>query len=324
MANIEGTNGADLIEIPDDEYNLVAANAGDDIVVSGLGRDFVGGGDGFDTFITGIPYANGANLTFADDRYFIGGPDNDIAVGVERLIYTDTVVLIDPANGLQGAVALPFTELNPILDAFRAVLRTGSPDLFAEEAALSIRAGELTFGEYVGLLVDSAVNSTVPAILMQAAVLGTIPTSDKMDSLTTFARGQYDYYANTLKSAFASIGPYEALGRGFSSTAEFKNAFAGGADTTFIESAYSQIFDRQPTAAQKTAFGSQVDYFEALYVRAGLSTSQASLEARGAVYGQMVGYAAVDTSLPYSAIARSVLGELATGDTSSYGTLFGQ
>lgn len=192
MARSDGTAGADRIFAGTDAFNLISAGAGDDIIFGGPGRDFAGGGDGFDTFVTDIPYAGGANLAFSGDRFILGGPQGDLAVGIERFIFTDTVVLVEPQRGLEGAVALPFTELNPIQDALRAVLRTEAPDLFAEQTAVTIRSGQLTFASYLDLLVQNAQHSTTPALLMQAAVFGTIPTSEKLDSFAQFARAQYD------------------------------------------------------------------------------------------------------------------------------------
>lgn len=323
MARIDGTDGADRIFVGSDAFNLISAGAGDDLIFAGPGRDFAGGGDGFDTFVTGIAYADGANLSFSGDRYIVGGPNGDIAVGVERFIFTDTVVLVEPQRGLEGAVALPFTKLNPIQDALRAVLRTDTPDLFAEQTALAIRSGQLTFSGYLDLLVQNAQHSTTPAILMQAAVFGTIPTSEKLDSLAQFARAQYDYYANTLKSAFAELGPYEALGRGLASTVEFSSAFAAASDPAFIDASYGLVFGRAATATQHDALLAQVTYFEGLYRNAGIPAAQADLEAKGAVYGQMIGHAAADPSLGYTAIANAILRDFALGDTSHYGAVFG-
>jgi hypothetical protein len=324
MATIQGTAGADTLEAGNDPFNLIFGQDGDDIILGGRGRDHVNGGNGSDTFITDLAYAGGGNLTYANEQYLLGGPEGDIAVGVERIIFfRDTVVLLDPSKGLESAIALPFSELAAIEYALGAVLRLEAPDFFAEQIALLIRSGNETFQGYVDALVASGATSTVPALLMQAAIFGTIPTSDKLNSLTAFASAQYDYYKNTLQSGSAQLGPYEALGRGFASTTEFKTAFSGGTDPDFVDSAYSTLFHRDPTSGQHAALLAQVDYFEALYRKAGLPESQAGLEARGAVYGQMVGYAAQDTQLGYGAEAVSILYKLAGGDTSVYGEVFG-
>lgn len=323
MATIHGTGASEALYAGTDPYNVIFAGAGDDIIFNGPGRSYVDGGSGFDTFVVDIGYGGGANLDFVNSQYLIGGAEGDRSVGVERIIFRDTVVLVDPQHGLEGAVALPFTEIAPINDALRAVLRVKAPDLLAERTALSIRAGELTFAGYVEALVASAGTSTVPALLMQAAIFGTVPTSEKLDPLALFARTQFDYYKNTLQSAFAELGPYEALGRGFAATAEFQAAFSGGTDPDFVEIAYAPLFNRSATAAQQDALLAQVSYFESLYRSAGLSESQAELEARGAVYGQMVGHAAQEPELGYGAAAASILVGLALGDNSAYGAVFG-
>src|SRR5690606_33981931 len=136
---------------------------------------------GFDTYVSNVPYEGTPSLSFAGDRYRLGGDEGDIAVGVERFIFRDTVVLVDPAAGLNGAVALPFSELLPINDAFRAILRADAPDLLAESTAVSMREGQLDFQGYLTGLVAAAETSTIPALLMQAAIFGTVPTSEKLD-----------------------------------------------------------------------------------------------------------------------------------------------
>lgn len=126
-----------------------------------------------------------------------------------------------------------------------------------------------------------------------------------------------------MKSAHAELGPYEALGRGLASTAEFSSAFAGASDAAFVDTAYSLVLGRAATAAQHDALLTQVSYFEGLYRNAGVPAAQADLETKGAVYGQMIGHAVADPSLGYTATANAILNDFALADTSHYGAIFG-
>jgi hypothetical protein len=54
-----------------------------------------------------------------------------------------------------------------------------------------------------------------------------------------------------------------------------------------------------------------------------LSLAQADIEARGAVFGQIAGYAALDASQPYKSYADSLLLGFSNGETSQYGAVFG-
>lgn len=212
--------------------------------------------------------------------------------------------------------------LNATKTGYRGVVRDDAPGGLSETVGVGIAQGKFTFDQYVDALVQGAKTSTIPALLVASLVNGTIPTSEKLDSLTEFAKIQFDYYKNVLGSAFAELGPYEALGRGFASTAEFRAEYGSGSDGDFISKAYADVFGSGPTAAQKASLQAQVDYFEGLYVGSGIGAQQASIEARGAVYGQIVGYAANDTGEPLFSKADVVLTGFATGDASQYGMAF--
>ena len=88
-----------------------------------------------------------------------------------------------------------------------------------------------------------------------------------------------------------ALGPYEAMGLGYSDTAGFKAAYGGIADSAFSQTAYDVVFGRAATSAQQAHFDAQLAYFQTIYQAAGQSLAEASLHARGAVIGQMIGVA---------------------------------
>ena len=140
---------------------------------------------------------------------------------------------------------------------------------------------------------------------------------------TIFAQQQFDYYKDVLGSGSPQLGPYEALGRGFATTSEFQAKYADGTDGAFVSEAYLDVFGSAASGAQQASLVSQVAFFENLYKGSGLSTAQADLQARGAVFGQIVGYAAADGNEAYHARAEVILAGFANGDAANYGATFG-
>lgn len=122
---------------------------------------------------------------------------------------------------------------------------------------------------------------------------GAAPSAAKQAELNAFANLQFEAYqkAGVLNPA---MGPYEALGRGFSETIEFSQKYAALTEAEFITARYVEVFGRDPSAAQQAHFQAQIDYFELIYENAGISSAQADIYAKGAVLGQMIGHAALD------------------------------
>ena len=122
---------------------------------------------------------------------------------------------------------------------------------------------------------------------------GTAPSAAKQAELNAFANLQFEAYqkAGVLNPA---MGPYEALGRGFSETVEFSQKYAALTEAEFITARYAEVFGRDPSVAQQAHFQAQIDYFELIYKNAGVSSAQADIFAKGAVLGQMIGHAALD------------------------------
>jgi Ca2+-binding RTX toxin-like protein len=122
---------------------------------------------------------------------------------------------------------------------------------------------------------------------------GVLPTPDKLIALNAFANLQLEAYtaAGVMNPL---IGPYEALGRGFAETSEFAAKYGAATEAAFVASTYVSVFGRDPSTVQKAHFQAQIEYFEMIYESVGIPSAQADLLAKGAVLGQMIGYAALD------------------------------
>jgi hypothetical protein len=155
----------------------------------------------------------------------------------------------------------------------------------------------------------------IAALVVADFVNGTTPGSaEKLASLTAFADAQYNAYkaAGVLNSA---IGPFEALGRGFSETIEFTSKYGAQTEAAFITSLYKTVFGNDATSAQQAHFQAQIDYFEAIYEKTNISSEKADLYAKGAVLGQMLGIATLEgpSSEPFLAEATAFLVDAADG-----------
>jgi hypothetical protein len=127
--------------------------------------------------------------------------------------------------------------------------------------------------------------------------LKAVPTASEFAARSSFATTQYNYYASVLKVANPSVGTYEAFGAAFSALPAFRDQYGMGIDTSsFIDTAYQDVFHRAATNAQFSHFNDQMNYFRGIYGKAGLSFNESELKARGAVSGQMLGFAMTDAT----------------------------
>ena len=309
-SQITGTSGNDFLQ----------GGAGADKLYGGAGNDILDGAGNFDTGIyqglhTAYTITQAAGTVTVSDSV-LTRDGTDTLRNMEFLQFQDGGV--DIATG----TFVPQSTLNSTATAYRAVVRQDAPAGVSELAGTGIASGKFTFDTYINALIDDSAHSTVPALLVASIVDGTIPTSIKLDSLTSFAQVQYDYYKNVLGSAYAELGPYEALGNAFSKTDAFQTTYASGSDTDFVSKAYNAVFGHGPSAAQQNALLDQVNYFDNLYAGAGMSAAQADIQSRGAVFGQMIGHAVSDPSEHYKAAAETLLIGFAKGDISHYGATF--
>jgi hypothetical protein len=128
---------------------------------------------------------------------------------------------------------------------------------------------------------------------------GTTPTQSAYASLVAFGKAQFASY-QSMGVGNPSLGPFEALGRAFASDSLTKPFFATKYDkatvSDFVDTAYSGVFGTAPASDAKAALTAQHVYFENLYRGVGIPTGEAALLAKGAVLGQIVGYAFADTA----------------------------
>lgn len=221
----------------------------------------------------------------------------------------------DPANQITAPVSSATAKV-AVDTALRGVLRevASAVEINADAARIDKGLGQSVF---VSELVDKAQHSTAPAVVVAAFIEGVTPLSARLDGLATFASGQYDAY---LKAGVldARLGPYEALGLGFSSTAPFQSAYGAGTDGAYVAAAYSSAFGRAASEVQLAHFVAQDSYFETLYLTAGVAAADAALRARGAVVGQILGVAAQEPGNAYIAAANAFLVDASDG-TVTYG-----
>lgn len=153
----------------------------------------------------------------------------------------------------------------------------------------------------------SSTTTTIPSAVVFNFLNGAAPTAEKLSALADFAKSQFEAY-KAAGVARAEIGPYEALGKGFAETIAF-NAKYGQLNTVdFVKKAYAEIFERAATTAQSDHFKNQVSYFEQLYSKAGAAAAAAALSAKGAVLGQMLGFAVLDEAGQHPYIAAATKG----------------
>jgi hypothetical protein len=165
-------------------------------------------------------------------------------------------------------------------------------------------SGKLSAGDISGVQQMYGVRANTPTVNTDFATaaaslffLGALPTAGELASRSDFGDSQYTYYANVLKVANPGIGPYEAFGSAFSGLPAFVAKYGASISTaTFVQTAYQDAFHRAPTSAQTAHFTDQVTYFRSLYVGAGIAAGQAEIQARGAVAGQMLGFAMTTAS----------------------------
>lgn len=159
-------------------------------------------------------------------------------------------------------------------------------------------------------LADDVAGAAAVAVTV-LAVSGAIPSQSDYVRLIDFGKSQFNSYAS-MGVGNPSLGPFEALGRAYATDPVLKVTFgsinAKGSVSEFVDSAYQKVFGTLPSAAAKASLASQVTYFEDLYRGAGIGSTDAFLQARGAVFGQIIGYAFTDPA----AGARTGLDEVVT------------
>jgi methionine-rich copper-binding protein CopC len=207
-----------------------------------------------------------------------------------------SVAKTTPGGGEPPAPGGETPTPNPTAEVIENTVDTVLPGLNSPAIeALKAQAadGTISFDELVEGLVHEAQTSTVPALIMSDLLGGAAPTQAHLAELTLFAQQQYDAYA-AAGVANPALGPYEAIGLGFTATTAFQEKYGALPVQSFLASAYGDVFGRAATAEQQSHFTAQITYFVALYQSAGIAGDAALLKAKGAVIGQMMGHAVLD------------------------------
>ena len=161
------------------------------------------------------------------------------------------------------------------------------------------------YGEFYGKMTLSTVlapDLVTPGITAYQKMYGVAPSGGETKILADFNSIQYAYGHNI--GVFSpKVYVFEALGlalaeRSDTGSVAFKNKYGPltiGSDVTFVTQAYVDVFGVNASAAQVQHFTNQVNFFKGLYTNSGAFGSdfnRIDLLARGAVYGQMIGFKA--------------------------------
>lgn len=167
------------------------------------------------------------------------------------------------------------------------------------------------YGEYFGNMTLSTVlapDLVSPGITAYQKMYGIAPSANETNLLADFNTIQYAYGHNI--GVFSpKVYVYEALGLALAEQSDtgsmaFKSKYGPStiwSDVTFVTQAYFDVFGVNPTTAQVQHFTDQVNFFKNLYIGSGAFGSdfiRIDLLARGAVYGQMIGFQAPGSPEP--------------------------
>lgn len=198
------------------------------------------------------------------------------------------------------------------------IVRRQEVSAVAIAVAATIAGGNNTMANYISqLIANKAPQCTTPALIVSNYIEGAVPSSTVLDSRAWFCQQQHDAYAQAGQNA--ALGPYEALGAAFSVEASFSVKVAGRTVSQVIGDAYVHAFLTLPSTASEANLVAQYNYFYALYTGAGLTTAAADLRAKGAVVGQILGYAGTTTGNTLQSKASNWLYSAGAG-TETYGT----
>jgi Ca2+-binding RTX toxin-like protein len=213
--------------------------------------------------------------------------------------------------------------LADVQNTYRAITRTPLDPEAASAVLRAIELGQTTLASYTSDLIQNAGPTTGAAVAMIAFVTGTAPTSQHLDALKIAADAQIASYRN-LGVVNPALGAFEAFGKSLAGDANtgFAEKYGSLSGSEFIVAVYREVYAQAPSAAALGNLLAQIDYFVALYTRNGFSASQAALEAKGAVLGQVIGYAFTDPTAAALATlddqVATFLSKAASGDTTIF------
>jgi hypothetical protein len=226
---------------------------------------------------------------------------------------------------------------------YLAITRTTLAIDQATTIANAIIAGSQTETQYVIGLLDQVVNTTIPAVAVEASMYGVTGTSAEITSLVVNflpvqVANAISHNLNPQVYACEALGLVFAFGNETGSTAfasnfgpsnnAMPNTAAG--DAAFAAAACTTIFGAASTANLVSVMQNFVSNWEAFYTAHGVpgvantTAAQIDLAARGAAWGDMVGVALANSLGPLHDQTINFLADAAQG-TAIYGaSLVGQ
>lgn len=208
--------------------------------------------------------------------------------------------------------------------AYKAINRTVLNSVVAQSVADAINNGTTNLDAYIQSQLAATASTTQAAVAISAFVTGLVPTSAHLDALTADAVNQVASYTK-MGSSHPELGAFEAFGKAFAADAStgFAAKYGALSSADFINAVYASVFGANPSAAAFASLQGQIDYFVKLYTTNGFTAADAALQAKGAVMGQIVGYAFTSSASANSNFDNQVAGALAAaakGDASVYGS----
>jgi len=309
--------GSDALETLDGGGgdDLLFGGAGDDLLLGGEGDDLLDGGDGIDTaaFVGDLSSYNIYRLL--NGTIIVQDIANTLSQGRDTL---KQIELAQFDDALVDLSTIPDQPVGP--DQIGSILQTflrNVPNV--DQVAIGffgqIDANTLSYEQFVSDALLVAQSSTIPSLIVTLFFEGTEPTADRLDTLDAFSEMQFIHYGE-MGAMNPELGPYEALGLGFSETDLFKARYNDLSLVEFTLTAYEEVFARTPTDAQQLHFLNQLQHFVGLYTAVEVPPDVAILWAKGSVLGQMLGVAAIFESElnSYQDNAKAILWDVAAGE----------
>lgn len=277
-------------------------------------------------------------LSPADERVVDGGGDDyaDLGDGNDVFYYTSGRDKIYGGAGIDVVEAAGFAH--PSLSVVAAGddwydVRSGAKLLFSTKYVELIAFGGFAArieGETIRFETAPELVSSIAAkaaIATAAVFTGLTPSQARFDELVAFGELQYRSYAEA-GVANPSLGPFEAFGKAYAgdlaTKGDFADRFGGLGEQAFLDLAYETVFAVKPDAAASAALSAQIAYFSKLYRDVGIAEADAALQARGAVLGQIVGYAFTDPVAGAGSSLGEAVGIVALAGASGDYHAFGQ
>jgi hypothetical protein len=173
--------------------------------------------------------------------------------------------------------------------------------------ATALANSGLSDTEILNILLEDAENSTQPGLLVYSLIFGETQSEALLDQHAVFMEAQFNSYV-ALGVQNPELGPYEAMGRSLSQTAEFLALTAGQSAPEVITDWYVIASNGTfPGDAQINHFVAQYNYFVGIFTAVGIPLVSAQQQALGAVVGQIIGVFAIQEGSSLDARAEAFL-----------------